>query len=86
MPAFGRPVLDGERRKPFAIAGATSLNGTVLQSENCSPSVRPVNSTLVCGMLPPKLFSGANHSNGVGVAIAGASRTQARAGFSHLAK
>jgi hypothetical protein len=50
-----KPVLDGERRQPNAITGADIPNDTVLQIKKPSPSVRPVNSTLVYGNPATKL-------------------------------
>ena len=43
------PVLDSERRAPNAITGADIPNDTVLQNKKRSPSILPVNSTLVYG-------------------------------------
>jgi hypothetical protein len=45
----GKPIPDSERRLPSAIAGAGIPNDTVLQIKKRSPSILPVNSTLVYG-------------------------------------
>jgi hypothetical protein len=50
VPAVGGRVLDGERRSPFAIAGADipqMARSCKLKKSN--PAVGAVNSTLVCG-------------------------------------
>jgi hypothetical protein len=46
---YGKPIPDSERRLPSAIAGADIPNDTVLQIKKRSPSMLPVNSTLVYG-------------------------------------
>ena len=44
-----KPVLDSARRLPNAITGADIPNDTVLQIKKRSPSILPINSTLVYG-------------------------------------